>query len=338
MTDDIDEFLTETQTAPPPLPADHRREGVLRGDPRLPSYMNDESDEGEKPVGGAGVSQWALHGAGFRSTTRTVAALPSGCYDLAMDQNGVFALPALPPSGLLLELPEMRSEHVIKLVDQFWDSEKDYKDGNEFVRGGAAYRAGVMLFGAPGTGKSCTIKLVAKKLVERGGIVFYANLHPSAVNVFLQDFSRVERERKCVVILEDFDSLVQRAGEADYLQMLDGAQSIDNVLFIATTNYPERLDPRIYNRPGRFSHVVKIGLPGAPARTAFLKAILKNHRDVEKIVGATDGFSIDHLSSLISAVYRERKDLDLEIARLRKLFKVPTSSEAGPMGLSGGDL
>lgn len=183
------------------------------------------------------------------------------------------------------------------------------------------------------TGKSCTIKIVSKKLVERGGTVFYASIHPGSVMNFLMDFSRIEKTRKCIVILEDIDALIQNFGESMYLEMLDSAKSIDNVMFIATTNYPDRLDPRIYNRPGRFSSVVKIGFPGKKAREAYLKAILKNHRDVDFIVDNSGGFSIDHLSALINAVYREKKDLDHEIKRLRTLFKIPMAEEAKTMGI-----
>lgn len=290
-------------------------------------------DDDEDRVQPGQVTQYSLYGRGYKATTPTVDSLPPGCYDIHMDNHGPYVTPAPSPSGLLLELPEMRSDAVIGIVENFWNSEKDYKEGNEFVIGGATYKAGIMIYGPPGTGKSCTIKIVSKKLVERGGTVFYASGHPNAVMGFLTDFTTVEKDRKCIVILEDIDTLIDNYGEYLYLEMLDSAKSINNVLFIATTNYPDRLDPRIYNRPGRFSSVVKIGFPGPKARTAFLKAILKKHDDVEHMVKHSDGFSIDHLSALVNAVYREKKNMADELKRLRTLFNIPKSEEEKAMGL-----
>ena len=283
--------------------------------------------KGENEVNPGEPSQYSHYGPGYKPTTPTIGTLPAGCYDINIDQNGIFCVPLPKPAGLLLELPEMRSDTVIGLVENFWNSEKDYKEGNEFVNGGAAYKAGIMIYGPPGTGKSCTIKIVSNKLVERGGTVFFASINPMVISSFLSDFAKIEKNRKCIVILEDIDSLIHNFGESGYLDMLDSAKTIDNALFIATTNYPERLDPRIYNRPGRFSHVVKIGLPGPKTREAFLKAILKDYRDVDFIVKNTDGFTIDHLSALVNAVYREKKDLMREIERLRTLFRMPKSEE-----------
>lgn len=303
---------------------------ALRNEP--PDFGEDDDSKETKP---GQPNQYALYGQGYMATTPTIKTLPAGCYDIQNDNRGVFVVPALPPSGLLLELPEMRSEEVIKQVDNFWESEKDYKDGNDFVVGGATFKAGIMIYGPPGSGKSCTIKLVSKKLVERGGTVFYSSGHPAVTMNWLQDFARVEPTRKCIVILEDIDSLIQNYGEAQYLEMLDSAKTINNVLFIATTNYPEHLDPRIYNRPGRFSHVIKIGLPTDKTREAYLKAILKNHRDVPVIVDKSKGFTIDHLTALVNAVYREKKELHAELERLRTLFRVPKSDSERTMGISG---
>lgn len=295
-----------------------------------------EASNSESPIPGQ-PTQYALYGEGYTATTPTVKTLPPGCYDIGADTKCVFAVPALQPSGILLELPEMRSDDVIRVVETFYNSEKDYKEGNDFVVGGARFSTGLLIYGPPGGGKSSTIQLVTRRLVAKKGVVFNASCSPSTVIAFLTDFAKVERNRKSIVIFEDIDSLIATYGESAYLEMLDSAKTINNVLFIATTNYPELLDPRIYNRPGRFSHVIKIGLPGPVAREAYLKAILKNHRDVEEIVQNTNGFTIDHLTALINAVYREKKELSSEIRRLRTLFKMPTANDKMKLGIGSPD-
>ena len=322
MSDESD-FITETEKGN--YEAESDGDGIL-----LPPISTEQT---KQKVESGFPTQYTSYNGGYLPSSITVPFLKADCYDITPTRAGVVAVPAIKPSGLLLELPEMLSDTVIKVVENFWNSEKDYKEGNEFVVGGAAYKLGIMLFGPPGSGKSSVIKIVSKKIIERNGVVFHAS-HPGALMSFLNDFSRIEPNRKCVVILEDIDSLIYRYGDAEYLELLDSAKSIDNVLFIATTNYPDKLDPRIYNRPGRFSHVIKIGLPTAVTREAYLKAILKNYQDVEVIVKNTEGFTIDHLTCLINARYREKKDLVTEIERLRTLFKVPKSDESKGIGFN----
>lgn len=326
MNDDFAEFNELTQEIQTLRDA-YREVGDKLKPPSMGLVTIDAKEEIEDIDPNSLISQYSVFGGGFIPTAATVKTLSAGCYDVCSSQQGTYVVPTPPPVGLLLELPEMRSEHVLKLVDNFWASEKDYKEGNEFVIGGATYKCGIMLYGPPGSGKSCTIKLISRKLVERGGIVFFSSGSPQVTQDFLTSFSQIEKDRKCIVILEDIDSLINSYGESHFLEMLDSARTIDNVMFIATTNYPQRLDPRIYNRPGRFSSVIKIGLPTVDARRAYLKAILKNHRDVEYIVEHSSGFTIDHLTALINAVYREKKDLKEEMERLRNLFKIPNAEE-----------
>lgn len=325
--DDVSEWIEKTSA----------RSGSSEGSGKLRASTKDwfdEEDEDDKKIGD--YTQFAFYKNGFAPATATVPVIPSGMYDIQADSNGVYVVRTPEPSGLLLELPEMRSDVVIKYTENFWDSENDYKKGNDFVVGGANFKSGIMIYGPPGSGKSCTIKIVSKKLVEKGGVVFFASVHPSIVNDWLIKFRGIEPNRKCIVILEDIDSLIEQNGEFNYLEMLDSAKTIDNVMFIATTNYPERLDPRIYNRPGRFSNVVKIGMPTRAAREAYLKVVLKNHKDIEQILDGSDGFSVDHLSALVNSVYREKKDLTKELERLRRLFNIPKLGETKKLGINLG--
>jgi SpoVK/Ycf46/Vps4 family AAA+-type ATPase len=80
----------------------------------------------------------------------------------------------------------------------------------------------------------------------------------------------IEKHRPIVVMIEDIDAIVDKKGESAMLALLDGELQIDNVVFVATTNYPERLDKRLVNRPSRFDEIIKIGMPSAAARAQYI--------------------------------------------------------------------
>src|SRR5271166_6383656 len=67
-----------------------------------------KSEEGKSLNPGV-PTQYALYSEGYTATTPTIETLPADCYDIFSDSKCVYAVPALRQSGLLLELPEMRS-------------------------------------------------------------------------------------------------------------------------------------------------------------------------------------------------------------------------------------
>jgi SpoVK/Ycf46/Vps4 family AAA+-type ATPase len=131
-------------------------------------------------------------------------------------------------------------------------------------------------------------------------------------------------------MVEDVDAIQQAHGEADMLAMLDGDLQIDNVVFIATTNYPEKLDKRIVNRPSRFDIVRKIGMPTAEARAVYLNernARIAGTDELNEWVIATDKFSIAHLKELIVSVEALGQGFDETIERLRIMIDTQPDSK-----------
>ena len=132
-------------------------------------------------------------------------------------------------------------------------------------------------------------------------------------------------------MVEDVDAIQQAYGEADMLAMLDGDLQIDNVVFIATTNYPEKLDKRLVNRPSRFDVVRKIGMPTAEARAVYLaarnKRLVDDDDEMDRWVDATEGYSIAHLKELIVSVEALGQGFDTTIARLNIMMDQTISSE-----------
>ncbi len=210
---------------------------------------------------------WAVVGDAFLPCEEALKELPPAHYVVLQDmQKGVFLQRQNFSIDDLLELPDCASEEVVEQIEHFWTLEKHFREY------GFLWKRGMLLWGPPGSGKTSTIQILAKKIIERRGVVI-SIYNPSLATVGLHIARRIEPNRPILGLLEDIDAIVQRHGEADLLALLDGEHQIDNVVYLATSNYPERLDPRFINRPSRFDVIKKIGM-----------LFLDNKKDVSKEV------------------------------------------------------
>ena len=151
-----------------------------------------------------------------------------------------------------------------------------------------------------------------------------------ALNV-LKALRRIEPTRNLITVYEDIDEIINYNGESQVLSMLDGEHNIDNILQLATTNYPEKLGARIINRPSRFDRRVYIGMPEAPAREAYLVKATQDGLEESKLerwTKDTEGLSIAHLRELVAAVYCLDQEYDEVIERL-KAMAIQPKGESG---------
>lgn len=306
-------------------------EGEFPIDP--PMREKGESGSDKKEPNGSYV-QYALNGPGFVPTTKTIQSLPAGAYRLQVINDTWSLVPHKFVTDDLLRLPDSKSESVVKEIEHFWT----LKD--KFKAFGFTHKRGFLLWGSPGSGKTCTVAIVMKKMIDEGGIVIFADVAPSIVSTVLNNLRQIEPNRPVVVVMEDLDTIIDNFGESDVLSLLDGEYSIDNVVYIATTNYPEKLDNRMTNRPSRFDKIVKIGMPNAAARKMYIesrKLELSNEK-IDEWVELTENFSIAHIKELIIGVCCFGNDLKSEVLRLKAMATKPKSSSGErPVGFGSGD-
>jgi hypothetical protein len=142
-----------------------------------------------------------------------------------------------------------------------------------------AYKRGYMLIGPPGNGKSLIIRTLCnyygldhfdiKRVIDNGG-----NLDmKTAIDCSIDSLLYPDEERPKVCILEDIDKFTAfQGGEADnkdygaislhsLLRGLDGVDSFNDIILIATSNFPDVLHEAIVGRPGRFDKIYKIDKP-----------------------------------------------------------------------------
>jgi SpoVK/Ycf46/Vps4 family AAA+-type ATPase len=179
---------------------------------------------------------------------------------------------------------------------KFWQMEERYR------KHGLLYKRGILLWGPPGGGKTATITLLNKHLLDNGGVVVMCD-HPKITSMGLEALRRIEPERRIICIMEDIDEIIEKYGEHDLLALLDGENQVDRIVMLASTNYPDRLGARICNRPSRFDERIKVGMPSRAARRVYLKNLLgENDPDIERWVEDTDNLSVAHLRELAAAV------------------------------------
>ena len=208
-----------------------------------------------------------------------------------------------------------------------------------FKQYGFLQRRGYLLYGPPGTGKTVLVKQIIDRIVKDKGIVILSNAPPSIVSKALQYLNRIEPTRQIVCVYEDIDAIIGRWGEAELLALLDGEDSTDHVLNIATTNYPEKLDKRIISRPRRFDRIIKIGYPDAEMRKYYFKHKMPDISDEElnSWVKNTDEFTFAALTELVISVKCLGNNVDAAINGLKLLLgNKPNSSEFKPGGGSIG--
>lgn len=292
------------------------------------TYAGKETIQGNVPTPATSrtdvdFAQWQILPNGrFRPGARTASILPSGAYRIDADNFGPFLSSVKIMSDDIVELPEASHPRVLTGIRKFWQSKQRYQ------KHGLLYKRGVLLWGPPGGGKTVTAQLLINEIVSKyDGIVLIAE-NPGLTVEALRFLRCIESIRPLIVLMEDIDEITARYGEHEILAILDGEHQTDNVVYVATTNYPERLGARIINRPSRFDERIKIGMPSAASRMAYLrKACGDCSYDISQWCSDTEGFSIAHLRELVVAVVCLEQSYEDVIERLRSMEIQPKPEE-----------
>ena len=129
-------------------------------------------------------------------------------------------------------------------------------------------------------------------------------------------FARARISTPCLMVLEDLDSMIDDENRSFFLNELDGFEKNTGLVVLATTNYPDRLDPAILNRPSRFDRKYYFNLPAAGERLAYIVAW--NNAGAE---AARDGFARNNPEHLQRhAELRLSEEAIEEVVRLTENF------------------
>src|SRR5882672_4127215 len=208
------------------------------------------------------------------------------------------------------------------------------KNPDRYRRLGGKIPKGVLIVGAPGTGKT----LLAKAVAGEAGVPFFSLSGSDFVEMFvgvgaarLRDlFAQAQEKAPSIIFIDELDALGKARGVSpivgghdereqtlnQLLAEMDGFDTQKGVMILAATNRPEILDPALL-RPGRFDRQVAIDRPDRQGRAKILKVhthqvTLSPEIDLARIAASTPGFVGADLANLVNEAAlraaREGKD------------------------------
>lgn len=257
--------------------------------------------------------QYSVEGARFRpiGDIRLVEKMEPGVFNIGSDMQGLYLEQVQSNTDDMMIFEDSPMSKVTKEIETFWERKDNYK------KLGLLQSRGLILYGPPGSGKSLALQQVGEAMAAKGDIMLFAN-SPSQIANALTSIRQIEPERKIVVAFEEADELASY-DERTLLRLMDGDMKVNNVLYLATTNYIDRLSPRL-QRPGRFDKRVFVGPPKLEHRVQYLKAKLKGtvtDSQINDMAKKTDGLSFGHLRELIAGAFAIGDNVDDVILRLR---------------------
>ena len=215
-------------------------------------------------------------------------------------------------------------EDVQELVEFLQDPDKFQKLGGRIPRG-------VLMVGQPGTGKT----LLAKAIAGEAKVPFFSVSGSDFVEMFVgvgasrvRDMFRLaKKETPCIIFIDEIDAVGRHRGAGlggghdereqtlnQLLVEMDGFDSNEGIIVIASTNRPDVLDPALL-RPGRFDRQVVVSLPDIRGREQILKVHMRKvplatDVDASVIARGTPGFSGADLANLVNeaALFAARQD------------------------------
>ena len=195
------------------------------------------------------------------------------------------------------------------------------KNPGKYTKMGARIPKGVLLEGAPGTGKT----LLAKAVAGEANVPFFSISGSDFVEMFVgvgasrvrDMFAEAKKNCPCIIFIDEIDAVARRRGTGmggghdergqtlnQLLVEMDGFSANEGIIVMAATNRVDILDPAIL-RPGRFDRKISVAVPDVGGREAILKVHAKDKPlgddvDLEQIAQTTAGFSGADLENLLN--------------------------------------
>jgi transitional endoplasmic reticulum ATPase len=265
------------------------------------------------------------------------------------------ALKVVRPSAMrevLIEKPNIKWDDIGGL-DNVKQSLKEavewpLKNPKDFKRMGVRPPRGILMYGAPGTGKT----LLAKAVATESKANFILVKGPELLSKWVGESEKAVREifkkarqtSPTIVFFDEIDALAPKRGlnqgshvtesvVNQILTELDGLEALNDVVVLAATNRPDMVDAALL-RPGRFDRLILIPIPEPKTREEIFKVHTKNiplkNVDIKKLVEKTEGYTGSDIEALCreAAIHALRKDMAAKEVTMKNFEEA--MKEVGP--------
>lgn len=165
------------------------------------------------------------------------------------------------------------------------------------------YRLGMLLYGFPGNGKTSWLRwLLNNNILPKDTTVIWCKELPG--DTYIQAFKTLPGIK--IFIFEEITAMTNHPDAVrEFLQFMDGEQTLDNSVYIATTNHPEQLPQNVVERPGRFDLIFEMDNPGLETREVILKNYFKDKFEPNMILDSEGLSHAEIKEAFISSVLNQ---------------------------------
>lgn len=263
--------------------------------------------------------------------------LKPGAYEMTSTMKGIAIEEWKFPDVDIIETPDSPSFAITEFVRHTFDPVLQermrlYKEMN---------KAGILMYGPGGTGKTFTIYKAAEEAVAAGWIVL-VEPKPTVINIFIdliRSLPEQDDDQPIMILWEEIDTNL-RYYRDELSNFLDGKTSRTNCLTLATTNYIDKLPRNFWDRPSRFQLIIELAGATEGARRGYFKnKLLPGDMDqwYERFVADTENWTMDNCKALVLRVLVREEDYETVLEDLRKRSSSKVVASYVQQGLSETD-